>query len=69
MTPEILLELSKTWGPVGALILVVISAWRQRTPDSHGTSDHDEIEKLREAIGNLRDRVSRIEGAMGKGKE
>lgn len=65
MTPDQFLELAKSYGPVGALVAVIVASWRQRTPDTLG-QDHDEIERLREAIGNLRDRVSRIEGAMGK---
>lgn len=64
MTPEQLIELGKSYGPIGALIAVVVASWRQRTPDTH--HDEDAIEKLRDQINALRDRVSRIEGAIGK---
>jgi hypothetical protein len=76
MTPEQLIELAKSYGPIGALAAVIAASWRQRTADK--PQEHDTaLDKLRAdmmaefkdlggKLGDLRDRVSRIDGSIGK---
>lgn len=80
MTPDQLVDVGKAWGPLGIIAWLMLQAWARRVPDSmseHETTAIDklrtdlmeEFKDLRTQMGDVRDRVSRIEGAIGKGNK
>jgi hypothetical protein len=77
MSPEALDVLLKAGLPTGVAAILVIAAYFRRTPDRGPEHEETSIDKLRadlmrelgsvhDKLGDVRDRVSRIEGAIGR---
>ena len=77
MNLEELTEIGKSWGPLGVIAWLMLQAYLRRSPDAApeheaGAIDHlrtdlmAEMKELLKQIGDLRDRVARIEGALSR---